>query len=75
MKHKPYGPYEKYIKRAKYCASTRAEQIQFFNKGYIREGEEGTGFRVYEGLPVTIKYQGIPVYVSSAGKLEVNIAN
>ncbi len=50
-------------------------QVQFFNKGYIREGEEGTGFRVYEGLPVTIKYQGTPVYVSSAGKLEVNIAN
>jgi hypothetical protein len=49
-------------------------QIQFFNKGYIREGEEGTGFCIYEAVPFTLRFKGDPVYVQSATKIEVNIA-
>ena len=49
-------------------------QIQFFNKGYIREGEEGTGFCIYEAVPFTLRFKGDPVYVKSATKIEVNIA-
>ena len=49
-------------------------QIQFFNKGYIREGETGVGFCIYEAVPFTLRFKGDPVYVSSAGKIEINIA-
>lgn len=49
-------------------------QIQFFNKGFIREGEIGTGFNVYEAAPFTVKFKGDPVYVCSTGKLEINVA-
>jgi hypothetical protein len=49
-------------------------QIQFCNKGYIREGEIGTGFTVFEANPFTLEYKGDPVYVCSTGKLEINVA-
>lgn len=49
-------------------------QIQFSNKGYIREGETGLGFCIYEAVPFTLRFKGDPVYVCSTGKLEVNIA-
>ena len=49
-------------------------QIQFANKGYIREGSEGKGFCIFEGDPFTLRYKGDPVFVSSVGKLEINIA-
>ena len=49
-------------------------QIQFFNKGYIREGEIGTGFCIYDANPFTIRFTGAPVYVCSTGKLEINLA-
>ena len=49
-------------------------QIQFCNKGFIREGEIGTGFTVWEARPFTLQYKGGTVYVCSAGKLEINIA-
>lgn len=49
-------------------------QIQFFNKGYIREGETGVGFNIYEAVPFTLRFKGDPVYVCSVGKIEVNIA-
>lgn len=49
-------------------------QIQFFNKGYIREGETGVGFCIYEAVPFTLRFKGDPVYVSSVGKIEINIA-
>ena len=49
-------------------------QIQFFNKGFIREGEIGTGFNVYEASPFTVLYKGDPIYVCSTGKLEINVA-
>ena len=49
-------------------------QIQFSNKGFIREGEIGTGFNIYEAVPFTIKFKGDPIYVCSTTKLEVNIA-
>jgi hypothetical protein len=50
-------------------------QIQFFNKGYVREGEEGTGFCIYEAVPFTIRFKGDPIYVCSTTKLEINIAD
>ena len=50
-------------------------QIQFFNKGYIREGETGVGFCIYEAVPFTLRFKGDPVYVSSVGKIEINIAD
>lgn len=49
-------------------------QIQFSNKGFIREGEIGTGFNIYEAVPFTIQFKGDPIYVCSVGKLEVNVA-
>jgi hypothetical protein len=49
-------------------------QVQFFNKGYIREGENGVGFCIYDANPFTIRFKGDPIYVSSTGKLEINIA-
>lgn len=50
-------------------------QIQFFNKGYIREGEIGTGFRIFQADPFTLRYTGgYSVYVCSVGNLEINIA-
>lgn len=49
-------------------------QIQFFNKGFIREGNIGTGFNVYEATPFTVQYKGDPIYVCSTGKLEINVA-
>ena len=49
-------------------------QIQFSNKGFIREGSTGTGFSIYEAVPFTLKYKGDPVYVSSTTKLLINIA-
>jgi len=49
-------------------------QIQFFNKGYVREGENGAGFYIHEATPFTIRFNGDPIYVCSTGKLEVNIA-
>ena len=50
-------------------------QIQFFNKGYIREGETGTGFIIYEANPFNLRFTGAPVYVCSATKLEINVAD
>ena len=49
-------------------------QIQFSNKGFVREGEKGVGFNIYEAVPFTIRFKGDPLYVCSTGKLEVNIA-
>ena len=50
-------------------------QIQFFNKGYVREGEVGTGFIIYEATPFNIQFTGAPIYVCSTGKLEINVAD
>ena len=50
-------------------------QIQFFNKGYVREGDEGKGFYIFESTPFTIRFKGDPIYVCSAGKLDINIAD
>lgn len=49
-------------------------QIQFQNKGYLREGEIGEGFLVNFLEPLTFKYDGDPVYVCSCTKVKVNIA-
>ena len=49
-------------------------QIQFFNKGFIREGEIGEGFAVYQADPFTVRYKGDPIYVCSTTKLEINVA-
>lgn len=50
-------------------------QIQFFNKGYVREGEIGTGFIIFEANPFNIRFTGAPIYVQSTGKLEINVAD
>lgn len=50
-------------------------QIQFFNKGFIREGEAGKGFEIYDANPFTLRFKGAPVYVCSVGKIEINIAD
>ena len=49
-------------------------QIQFSNKGFIREGEIGEGFDIFEATPFTIRFTGAPIYVCSTGKIKVNIA-
>lgn len=49
-------------------------QIQFFNKGFIREGNIGEGFDVYEAKPFTLEYKGDTVYVCGTSKVKVNIA-
>ena len=50
-------------------------QIQFFNKGYIREGETGKGFYICDAAPFTLSFKGDTVYVYSVGNLEINIAD
>lgn len=50
-------------------------QIQFSNKGFIREGEIGVGFNIFEGNPFTIRFTGAPIYVCTATKVDVNIAD
>ena len=49
-------------------------QIQFFNKGFVREGEIGEGFRIFDATPFTIKFKGAPIYVCSETKLQLNLA-
>ena len=49
-------------------------QIQFFNQGYIREGDIGKGFYITDIAPFTLRYKGGPVFVCSTGKINVNIA-
>ena len=49
-------------------------QIQFFNKGYIREGEEGKGFCIFNAEPFTIRYTGSPIYVCTTTSMEINVA-
>ena len=50
-------------------------QIQFFNKGYIREGETGEGFCIYKSDPFTLRYTGGTVYVCGETKIGINIAD
>ena len=50
-------------------------QIHFSNKWFVREGEVGTGFNIYEATPFTIRFKGDPIYVCSATKIDINIAD
>jgi len=50
-------------------------QIQFYNKGYIREGmSNDTGFYISSIEPFSLKYTGDPIYVQSNTNLQINIA-
>lgn len=49
-------------------------QIQFLNQGYIREGEEGTGFLVTSIDPFSFSVKNSNVYVRSIEDLGINIA-
>lgn len=54
-------------------ATGNTYQIQFLNQGFIREGEEGTGFFITSINPFSIKCTDT-IYVCSSGKLGINIA-
>lgn len=49
-------------------------QIQFHNKGYIREGEIGEGFLITFPEPFKFKYKGETIYICSETKCKINLA-
>ena len=49
-------------------------QIQYQNKGYLREGEVGEGFLINFLEPITIKYVGDTIYLMGCTKVKVNFA-
>ena len=49
-------------------------QIQFLNQGFIREGEDGSGFFMTSNKPFSMIYKGDPIFVCSAKSIGINIA-
>lgn len=48
--------------------------IQYYNKGFFREGDLGKGFVICQADPIGIEYKGDTLYVCSSGTIEINIA-